>query len=80
MIILPGKLIFASWVTNDLEDDTLLATSDNGFTNDVLSLRWLQYFEEITAKRASGVWRLLFLDGQTCHLSNQLLRRPPNHT
>ena len=72
MFIHVGRLIFASWVTNDLEDDTLLTISDNGFTNDLLSLRWLQHFEEFTAKRASGAWQLLLLDGQICHLSKQI--------
>ena len=76
MVILPGKLIIASWVTNDLEDDTLLATSDNGFANDVLSLRWLQYFKEITVRRASGAWQLFLLDGQICYL----FKRMPSRT
>jgi hypothetical protein len=66
LIIMPGKLHQASWY-RDIPDNWTLAVSDNGWTTDQLGLAWLKRFDELTASRTAGVYRLLIVDGHSSH-------------
>jgi hypothetical protein len=39
---------------NDLSDNILLAVSDLGYANDLLSYEWLQHFNEQTEEKADS--------------------------
>ena len=39
----------------DLPDNYLIGTSDSGYTNDMLSIDWLRYFEFYTRRHFYGV-------------------------
>ncbi|KKA23088.1 hypothetical protein T310_2814 [Rasamsonia emersonii CBS 393.64] len=46
----------------------VIGTSDNGWTNDVLGMRWLkEVFHEHTKARTAGKYRLLILDDHHSH-------------
>lgn len=66
LIILPGKLHQASWY-RDIPDDWTLAVSDNGWTTDELGFSWLKHFDNQTASRTTGAYRLLIVDGHSSH-------------
>jgi hypothetical protein len=67
-VILAGKLHQASWYTG-LRRDWVIGLSDNGWTNNALSLAWIQHFDRHTEARTTGVYRLLILDGHGSHLT-----------
>ena len=72
-IILSGKLHQASWY-RDLPNGWVLAVSDNGWTTDQLGLTWLEHFNQHTASRTSGAYRLLILDGHSSHATPEFDR------
>ncbi|XP_044715959.1 uncharacterized protein HRG_10133 [Hirsutella rhossiliensis] len=47
-VILPGVQIPARWVTNSLDDDTIISTSQKGYINDVIAIEWIKHFEKHT--------------------------------
>lgn len=70
MIIFEGKVHMSSWYTDALPRDWTIAVSENGWTNNSLSLIWLtDVFEKHTIGHKKGVYRLLILDGHGSHLT-----------
>ena len=74
MVILSGVLHQRQWNTStNLPDDTLIALSDTGYSNDDISLGWLAHFELFTSRRKTGAYRLLLLDGYGSHCTKQFI-------
>jgi len=73
LVILPGQLHLEGWINNDLADDVLMAVSESGYTNDEISLAWLKHFDQFSARRQAGAWRLLLLDGYGSHATKEFL-------
>ena len=74
MVIVSGVLHQERWsIATNIEDDTLIAVSDTGYSNDVLCFEWIKYFEWFTAKRRHSKWRLIILDGYGLHCTKELL-------
>ncbi|EMD66028.1 hypothetical protein COCSADRAFT_86794 [Bipolaris sorokiniana ND90Pr] len=65
-VILSGKVHQSSWY-RDLPQDWTVAVSDNGWTTDQLGVEWMKHFNQHTAARTAGVYRLLILDGHSSH-------------
>ena len=65
-IILSGKVHQSSWYQGLLPNWTV-AVSDNGWTTDQLGVEWAKHFNQHTATRTAGVYRLLILDGHGSH-------------
>ena len=51
VVILSGAIHQERWYTRGIDDDTLLAVSDTGYSNDMLSLEWLKHFKRFLAQR-----------------------------
>ncbi len=50
-LILQGKHTIHKWALhNDLSDETSLATSDSGYSNDGVAMDWLRHFDKHSAK------------------------------
>jgi hypothetical protein len=48
MVIVSSIIHQERWfTTTNIDDNTLLAVSDTGYSNDVLSLEWLKHFEQL---------------------------------
>lgn len=72
VIIFEGKVHQSTWYSDTLPSDWVIGVSENGWTNDVLGLTWLEHvFEKHTLHRTKGVYRLLILDGHGSHLTLQ---------
>ena len=70
VIIFEGKVHQSTWYTNALPTDWVIATSENGWTNDIIGLTWLKtVFHKHTIHRTKGVYRLLILDGHGSHIT-----------
>ncbi|KAI1675982.1 Transposase [Pyrenophora tritici-repentis] len=65
-VILSGKVHQSNWYRNLLLDWTV-GVSDNGWTTDELGVEWVKHFDQHTAARTAGVYRLLILDGHSSH-------------
>ncbi len=50
-LILQGKYMLYKWALhNDLSDETSLATSNSGYSNDRLAMDWLRHFNKYSGK------------------------------
>lgn len=81
MIILKGKCHMAKWYDESVEmdDEALIAVSDSGYTNDELSLAWIEHFELQTRDYRVGRYRILFLDGYGSHLTYRFIQHADEH-
>jgi hypothetical protein len=69
-IIYKGRVHISAWYEEtDIPYDWKLSVSENGWTNNVLSLEWLKHFNQHTKTRQRGSYRLLILDGHESHLN-----------
>jgi hypothetical protein len=79
-IIFAGKNHLSSWYQEEkLPHDWKLAVSENGWTNNELTLNWLKHFDEHTVRRTVGTVRLLILDGHESHHSIAFERYCKDH-
>ena len=71
LIILKGKEQQATWYQEStLPKEWRIATSPNGWTTDIIGLRWLkEVFEPYSKQHSTGAKRLLILDGHSSHLT-----------
>lgn len=67
-IILRGKVHQSNWY-DELPLDWTIGVSDNGWTIDKLGVDWIKHFNQYTAARTAGVYRLLILDGHSSHVT-----------
>ena len=73
-LILSGHVHNSQWYRiSELLGDTCVATSATGFTNDVLTLRWLEHFERHTRQQTVGAYRLLICDGYGSHHTKEFI-------
>ncbi|RKK27811.1 hypothetical protein BFJ66_g16482 [Fusarium oxysporum f. sp. cepae] len=69
-IIGAGQYHLANWYREcNLPGDWVIATSQNGWTNNELGLEWLKHFDRSTTKRSNARYHLLILDGHESHHS-----------
>jgi hypothetical protein len=69
-LILKKINILIKWaLKNDLDDDIVLATSDNDYSNDVLTFEWLKHFDVYSRKVQKETNRLLILNEYESHLT-----------
>ena len=73
LIILKGRVLLESYFKNNLHDDTLLATTDTGYITNELGMLWLVHFDEMTKKKQKGTFRLLIMDGQSSHITEEFV-------
>ncbi|GKU10279.1 unnamed protein product, partial [Fusarium langsethiae] len=79
-IIGAGQYHLANWYREcDLPGDWVIATSQNGWTNNELGLEWLKHFDRSTTNRSTGPYRLLILDGHESHHSTDFERYCQDH-
>ena len=79
-IIGSGQYHLANWYReSNLPPDWVIATSQNGWTNNELGLEWLKHFDRSTTNRSTGPYRLLILDGHESHHSADFERYCQEH-
>jgi hypothetical protein len=71
-IILAAQYHLANWYTEcNLPADWVITTTDNGWTTNEVGLDWIKHFNQYTAPRTKGKYRLLILDGHESHHSTE---------
>jgi len=79
MLIMTGVQLLAPHFNNDLGDDVLVTTSDTGYSNDWISLRWLKHFDRFSQKHQKGAWRMLVMNGCGSHHTREFLSYCEDH-
>ena len=71
-IILAAQYHLANWYQEgSLPADWRIATTSNGWTTNEVGLDWIKHFDQHTAARTKGTYRLLILDGHESHHSTE---------
>jgi hypothetical protein len=78
-VIFEGSRIQHAWIPDDLDGDTVIQVSPNGWTDCNIALNWIQHFDKYTAPRTVGKYRLLILDGHASHISPQFVEYCATH-
>ena len=74
-LILSGLVHLARWYkVKELHDDTAIYVSTTGYSNDQLSLEWIEHFHQHSKNKARGANRLLLLDGYGSHHTREFIR------
>jgi hypothetical protein len=69
-LVMAGKNHLASWYDEvDFPPQWRAGVTSNGWTTNEMGMEWVRHFEEFTAPRKLGVYRLLVLDGHESHHS-----------
>lgn len=66
-VICPGKRIMKNWVSDNLDEATVISLSDSGYTNEDIALDWLAHFVKHTHSGPTKPWKLLLMDGHISH-------------
>lgn len=79
-IILAGQNHMAHWYhQQELEPETVLRPTPSGYSNDEISLEWIQHFDKHTEKCRKGWKRLLILDGHGSHHTKEFIEYCEKH-
>jgi hypothetical protein len=79
-LILSGQLHMAQWYQQqELHGNTVIGTSSTGYSNDQMSLHWIQHFEKHTVKMTISKKRLLILDGHGSHHTREFIQYCDDH-
>ena len=79
-IILAAQYHLANWYKEcNLPGDWVITTTDNGWTTNRVGLDWIKHFDQHTAPRTKGTYRLLILDGHESHHSTEFELYCQNH-
>ncbi|KAJ0125886.1 Cytochrome P450 monooxygenase yanC [Fusarium oxysporum f. sp. albedinis] len=69
-IVVAGEYHLQNWYEeSNLPATWVIATTENGWTNNETGLDWLKHFDRATTNRSTGPYRLLILDGHESHQS-----------
>ena len=80
-IILAAQYHLANWYTEcDLPTEWVIKTTENGWTTNEAGLDWIHHFNQYTALRTKGKYRLLILDGHESHHSTAFELYCQNHS
>ncbi len=70
MLLFSWFNIFHKWCKdNNLNGETLISTTEIGFTNDNIVLNWLQHFIHHIQNKRRDEWLLLIMDDYGSHIT-----------
>ena len=70
MLLISWVNILHKWCQdNNLVGETLIGTTETGYTNDDTALDWLQHFIDHTQNKRRDAWLLLIIDGYGSHMT-----------
>ena len=74
-IVVKGTYHLANWYTEcGLPPDWVIKPTSNGWTDNETGLDWIRHFDKHTACHATGVYRMLVIDGHESHMSAEFDR------
>ncbi|RKF64365.1 hypothetical protein GcM3_133033 [Golovinomyces cichoracearum] len=73
MVILSGQLMKEKYFKNGLHVGVLMAATESGYTNNWLSFKCLEHWEENSRPDDPEEWQLLIMDGHCSHLTYEFI-------
>jgi hypothetical protein len=67
VIIVPGTMIIGGWFYEKITGHEVITVSLTGYTNKGIYIAWLDYFIKQYDCGPNSHWRILLIDGATCH-------------
>jgi hypothetical protein len=71
MLILSGSIMLQKHFNNDLDNNTLFRITHFGYLNAILSVKYIKYFNKITAKLVVKKYKILIFDSARSYMSDQ---------
>ncbi|OWT42328.1 DDE superfamily endonuclease domain-containing protein [Pochonia chlamydosporia 170] len=79
-LILSGQMHMAKWYgVPGLDENAAIRPTPSGYSNDEISLEWLEHFNKWSAQSCLGKKRLLILDGHGSHHTKQFIQYCDDH-
>lgn len=79
-LIIAGAWIMEKWaLENSLDDNTVLAATPLGYSDDELAMDWLKHFNQHMKKRQHDAYRILVIDGYGSHMTLEFLNYATEH-
>ena len=80
LVIVPGRNIMMSWFSEQMTGAEVISVSPSGYTNEGICMQWLDHFIQHNKCGPQEHWRILLLDGATCHQADDfILKAKMNH-
>jgi hypothetical protein len=67
VIIVPGTMIMGGWFHEKMIGHEVITVSPTGYTNEGICMAWLDHFIKQYDCGPNSYWRILLIDGATCH-------------
>jgi hypothetical protein len=67
VIIVPGTMIMGGWFHEKITGHEVITVSLTGYTNEGIYMAWLDHFIKQYDYGPNSHWRILLIDGATCH-------------
>lgn len=80
VVIIPGSVIMEAWFYQNMTGHELITVSPLGYTNKGICLAWLDHFMKYNNCGSDKPWRILLIDGATCHEAPEfVIKAKMNH-
>jgi hypothetical protein len=67
VVIVPGIMIMVSWFHENMTGYEIIIVSSTGYMNEGIYMVWLDYFIKHNNCGPDKEWRILLINGVTCH-------------
>jgi DDE superfamily endonuclease len=80
LVIIPRGSIMESWFHSNMTGHEVVTVSPSGYTNEEICMVWLDHFIDHHNCRSDTSWRILLIDGASCHQAPEfILKAKMNH-
>jgi hypothetical protein len=80
LVIVPRGTIMESWFHSNMTGHKVVTVSPSGYTNEEICIVWLDHFIDHHNCGPNSPWRVLLIDGATCHKAPKfILKAKMNH-
>jgi hypothetical protein len=73
VVIVPGVMIMVSWFHENMTGHEVITVSPTGYTNEGICMVWLDHFIKYNNCGPDQEWRILLIDGATCHQADDFI-------
>jgi hypothetical protein len=67
VVIIPRVIIMVSWFYENITGYKVITVSPTGYINEGIYMVWLDHFIKYNNCGPNQEWRILLIDGATCH-------------
>jgi DDE superfamily endonuclease len=75
IVIVPGGTIMESWFHENMTGHEVVTVSPSGYINEEICIGWLEHFIKHNDCDPDKPWRILLMDGATCHDAPEFILR-----